>query len=93
MRRSRAGGITRIPEKEEEEEEEGREDLVLMENRSRLCGACVSRRQRDVISPARAREPDAEVNTSESARRHCRINGKDCLFNRVTGSSASTDLN
>lgn len=39
------------------------------------------------------REPDAGVNTSESARQYCRINGKDCLFNRVTGSSASTDLN
>lgn len=65
--------------------------VVLMENRSRLCGSCVLSR-RDVIPLARARSLRG-VNTSESAQHYCRINGKDCLFNRVTGSSASTDLN
>lgn len=51
---------------------------------------CTCRRWSVIIPRARIRRG---INTSERARQHCRINGKDCLFNRVTGSSASTDLN
>lgn len=74
---------------EEEKEETG---IWYVWKIDSSCGVHVCPVDDEALFRARERARRG-VNTSESAQHHCRINGKDCLFNRVTGSSASTDLN